>query len=122
MTGFYCFLFSCSLAVLCFAAFLNMEKTEFFQHYANLGEDKVSEEESTTVTPALVKKLYSGFWIFHLSLATIGIVGFLIFPALLVLVEPANDTGSKWGDLYFDQVGKKCLFYTNIYKKCVFYV
>ncbi len=110
MTGFYCFLFSCSLAVLCFAAFLNMEKTEFFQHYANLGEDKVSEEESTTVTPALVKKLYSGFWIFHLSLATIGIVGFLIFPALLVLVEPANDTGSKWGDLYFDQVGKYVYF------------
>ena len=78
------------------------------------------EKESTTVTPALVKKLYSGFWIFHLSLATIGIVGFIIFPALLVLVEPANDTGSKWGDLYFDQVGTKCLFHTNIYKKVCF--
>ncbi len=38
MAGFWCFVFSCVLAISCFLLYLYMEKTDFYRYYTYLEE------------------------------------------------------------------------------------
>ncbi len=105
MAGFYTFIFACCVAIVCFFLYLHMEKTDFFLHYTQLGEEKLSEKEGEgkRLTLALVREIVRKCWGFLAAVILLGISTNMITPSATALVQPVDPSGSEWHETYFVQ-------------------
>ena len=101
LSGFVCFVFALAITIITLGLTFLMERSEFYQFYSSkLYEDKEKEklQESTF-------RIYLNFgasvWIYIL-ITLLNFTGTLcVFPAVTVLAQSYEYSGSQWDEIYY---------------------